>query len=305
MRVAFFGTPAYALPTLDALVEAGHAVVTVVAQPDRPSGRGQRESSPPTVDRARALGLDVRQPRGLRSGPFPDRYRALAPDVAVVVAYGRILPPAVLGTPRWGSLNAHGSLLPRWRGAAPIERAIMAGDGVTGVCVMRMDEGLDTGPVLSRCAVPIQPEETGAELRARLAELSATLVVAALERLPELSPLPQPEEGVTYASPLTRDDGRLDFSRAARQLHDQVRALSPRPGAWCTFRGDLFKVLRTAVAADAGGQPGEVLDLRGRLVIGAGSGALEVLEGQLPGRKAVLARDLVNGARILPGERFC
>ncbi len=302
MRIAFFGTPAYAVPTLDALVEAGHEVVTVVAQPDRPSGRGQKLRPPPVVVRARELGLETRQPRGIRSGPFAVNFPALDLEVGVVVAYGRILPRAILDAPARGCVNAHGSLLPRWRGAAPVERAILAGDSHTGVCTMQMDEGLDTGPELLRRETPIAPDETGAELRERLSRLSAELVVETLAALPELAPTPQPATGITHASPLSREDLRLDWTRPSRALHDQVRAFAPRPGSWCTFRGDRFKVRRARALVDHEGPPGTVLVAKKRLVIACGTGALEVLEGQLPGRKALPGGVLANGARIEPGE---
>ncbi|MCB9764045.1 MAG: methionyl-tRNA formyltransferase [Alphaproteobacteria bacterium] len=303
MRVAFFGTPAYAVPTLDALVEAGHEVVTVVAQPDKPVGRGRKLQSPPVIERARALGLDTRQPRAVRTGRFPRRLAALDLDVGVVVAYGRILTAALLGAPRLGCVNGHGSLLPRWRGAAPIQWSILSGDAVTGVTTMQMDEGLDTGDMLLKRALDIGPDETAPQLAARMATLTAALIVETLDQLDTLTPVPQDPALATHARMLTKDDARLDFSRPAQALHDQVRALQPWPGAVCTLRGQPFKVKQTRVA-EGEGPPGTALVAGSRLVIACGEGALEVLEGQLPGKKALPARDLVNGARIEPGEVF-
>jgi methionyl-tRNA formyltransferase len=292
MRVAFFGTPAYAVPTLDALVQAGHEVVTVVAQPDQRHGRGRKLQSPPVVQRARELGLETRQPRGVRTGPFPTNYGQLELDVAVVVAYGRILTPHLLAVPRLGCVNGHASLLPRWRGAAPIQHAILAGDRVTGVTTMQMDEGLDTGDMLLRRELDIGPDETTAEL-----------VVETLDQLEQLSPTPQPAQGVTHAHMLAKEHGRLDWSRGAQELHDHVRGLQPWPGAFCTFRGGVFKIKRARIA-QASGPAGQVIEAGKRLVIGCGQGALEVLEGQLPGKKAVSGGDLVNGGRIELGERM-
>lgn len=301
MRVVFWGTPAYAVPTLDALVQAGHEVVRVVAQPDRPADRGQKLQSPPVAVRARELGLPLAQPKALRSGPFPERLAALAPDVSVVVAYGRILTGPLLHTPRWGSVNGHGSLLPRWRGAAPIQRALLAGDPLTGVTTMLMDEGLDTGPMLLSRALSIGPDETAAELAARLAALTAELIVETLAALPGLRPQAQDPALACHAPPLTREDGVLDWTRPARALHDQVRALQPWPGTAAVFRGEPFKV-RRARPTPGEGPPGQVLVADERLVVACGQGALEVLEAQLPNRKPLPARDLVNGARIRPGE---
>ncbi len=311
MRIAFFGTPAYAVPTLDALVERGHEIVTVVAQPDAASGRGHRLKSPPVVVRARELGLETRQPRGVRRGLFAERFVQLELDVGVVVAYGRILPGPILETPSRGCINAHGSLLPRWRGAAPIERAILAGDTVTGVCTMQMDEGLDTGDELLRRETPIDPDETGEALRARLSRLSAELVVETLDRLDGITPRPQPSEGVIHAALLTRDETVLDWSGSARSVHDRVRAFGPKPGGTCTFRGDPFKIRRSRVVDTSeietlpprpGGPPGTIWLARKRLIVTCGEGALEVLEGQLPGRKPLAGGVLVNGARIQAGE---
>jgi len=311
VRIAFFGTPAYAVPTLDALIEAGHEVVTVVAQPDAPSGRGHKLRPPPVVVRARELGLETRQPRGIRRGLFAQRFPQLRVDVGVVVAYGRILPRPILDTPTRGCINAHGSLLPRWRGAAPIERAILAGDTVTGVCTMQMDEGLDTGDVLLRRETPIDPDETGVALRARLAVISAELVVETLARLDDLTPVPQDTEGVCHADLLTRDETVLDWSQPGRALHDRVRAFVPKPGGRARFRDDRLTIRRSRVLSSADvealpprpdGPAGTIWVSRKRLIVATSDGALEVLEGQLPGRKPLPGAVLANGARIEPGE---
>lgn len=301
MRVAFFGTPDYAVPTLDALVEAGHEVVTVVAQPDKRRGRGKKLQSPPVVQRARELGLETRQPKGVRSGPFPENYSKLELDVAVVVAYGRILTPRLLAVPRLGCINGHGSLLPAWRGAAPIQHCMLAGERVTGVTTMRMDEGLDTGPMLLARQLTIGDDETAPELSGRLAALTAELLVETLATMPE--PRPQDHERATHARMLDKDDGRMSWVRGAWELHCQVRALQPWPGTFCSFRDAPFKVKRTRMV-DGSGPPGEVIEAGKRLVVAAGEGAVEIVSGQLPNRKAVPGRDLVNGARIRLGDLF-
>lgn len=289
------------MPTLDALVEAGHDLVTVVAQPDRPSGRGQKLQSPPTVVRASALGIETRQPRGLRRGPFPERFCALDLDVAVVVAYGRILPERVLAAPRLGCINGHASLLPRWRGAAPIERAILAGDTATGVTTMQMDAGLDTGDMLLVRQTEIGPVETAQQVRTRLADIAAALLVETLTGLNEIERVPQPGEGITHASPLVKAEGRMDWTRPAGELHNQVRALQPWPGTTSIFRGAPLKIRRVRVV-EGQGAPGEVLQTRRSWVVACGKGALEVQEAQLPNKKPLPGDVLANGARIEPGE---
>ena len=301
MRIAFFGTPAYAVPTLNALVESGADVVTVVAQPDRPSGRGKKLKAPPVAERAKELGLNLRQPRAVRSGPFFTNFQKLELDLAVVVAYGRILPLEILETPRLGCWNAHGSLLPRWRGAAPIERAVQAGDKETGVCLMQMDEGLDTGDILAEQRLSIGENERAVDLRERLAKLSADMVSEALKRADRLTPRPQPTDGITHAAPMQKTEALLDFSRSAVELHNQIRAFYPWPGSQTMFRGEQFKIHR-AVVAEGSGQPGEILVAKKRLVVACGSGALEVVEAQLPGKRALPAQAILNGARIQTGE---
>lgn len=295
MRVVFFGTPVFAVPTLDAVVRAGHEVLLVVAQPDRPVGRGQAVVSPPTVRRARELGLPVAQPIKLKSGDFPEQLSGLGADVGVVVAYGRILPPAILAMPRLGHVNVHGSLLPRWRGAAPIQWAVLAGDAETGITTMLMAEGLDTGDVLLQEVVPIRPDDTAGALHDRLSVVGAELLVHTLARLGEIVPRPQPAEGVTYAPMLSREMSEIDWTRSNVEIDRQVRGLSPWPG---TTAGSL-KILR-ARPVEGTGPPGVLLD---GATVACGRGALELLEVQLPGKKAVSGRDWVNGARRRPGER--
>jgi methionyl-tRNA formyltransferase len=301
VRVAFFGTPDYAVPTLDALVEAGHTVVTVVAQPDKRRGRGKKLQSPPVVQRARELGLETRQPKGVRSGPFPENYGKLELDVAVVVAYGRILTSTLLSVPRLGCVNGHGSLLPAWRGAAPIQHCMLAGERVTGVTTMLMDEGLDTGHMLLKRELAIGDDETAPELSARLSTLTAELIIETLSGT--VDPKPQDHSAATHARMLVKEDGRMSWVRGAWELHCQVRALQPWPGTFCSFRDQPFKVKQTRMV-DASGQPGEVIEAGKRLVVAAGEGALEIVSGQLPNRKAVGGGDLVNGARIRLGELF-
>lgn len=303
MRVVFMGTPAFAVPTLNAIVEAGHEVLGVVAQPDKPAGRGNALNVPPTVLRARELGLEVKQPKAVRSGAFPEWMESVGADVAVVVAYGRILTPRLLAAPRRGCLNVHASLLPKYRGAAPIQWSVVSGEAVTGVTTMQMAEGLDTGPMLLKAETPIGPDETSEDLAARLSVLGARLLVETLARLDALTPEPQDDALATFAPLIEREHGKIDWSRSARAIHDQARGLLPWPGTYAGFRGEVLKVVRTAVLADEGqhGAPGEVLAGPG-LRIACGAGALEITQGQLPGKRAMPGRDLVNGARIKPGE---
>ncbi len=296
MRVVFLGTPHFAVPTLDALHRAGHEICGVVAQPDKPVGRGQAMASPPTAVRARQLGVPVFQPTKLKSGDFPGEFAALGADVGIVVAYGRILPPALLEAPRRGCINVHASLLPRWRGAAPIQWSILAGDTETGITTMQMAEGLDTGDILLQSRTPIGPEETAGQLHDRLAPMGAELLVQTLARLDQIVPRPQPESGVTYAKMLTREMSAIDWTRTAAEIDRQVRGLSPWPG---TVSGSL-KLIRARPAAGSG-EPGTLLD---GARVACGEGAIELLEVQVPGKKAVSGRDWMNGARLRPGDRI-
>ncbi|MGL4236541.1 methionyl-tRNA formyltransferase [Tabrizicola sp.] len=293
MKIVFMGTPEFSVPVLDALRQA-HEIVAVYCQPPRPAGRGKAERPSPVQARAEALGLPVRHPVSLRSEGAAKDFAALGADIAVVVAYGLILPQAVLDAPRFGCLNIHASLLPRWRGAAPIHRAIMAGDAETGVCIMQMEVGLDTGPVLLREAVAIEAEETTAELHDRLSALGARLIVEALARLPDLKPEPQPAQGVTYAAKIDKAEARVDFVRPAVEVDRLIRGLSPFPGAWTEVNGERVKLLRSRLVA-GGGQPGQVL--RG-FTIACGEGAVEILEAQREGKRPMPAGEVLKGLTL-------
>lgn len=300
MRVAFFGTPAFAATTLVALLDAGHEVIAVVAQPDKPSGRGQALVSPPTVHLARSHGIPVFQPTKLRSGDFPSAFAALNADVAVVVAYGRILPLPVLNAPRLGCINVHASLLPRWRGAAPIQWSVLVGDESTGITTMQMAQGLDTGDILLQECTPIGPEETSGELFERLAPLGAALLIRTLAQLGEIAPVVQNEAEVTYAPMLTREMSPLDFSRPAAALHSQVRGLSPWPGTTFVVAGQPVKALRVRAVPESG-EPGTLLP---GARVACGEGALELLDVQAAGKRAVSGADYFNGARLGVGARL-
>ncbi|MBN1335224.1 MAG: methionyl-tRNA formyltransferase [Deltaproteobacteria bacterium] len=304
MRVGFMGTPGFAVPTLQGLLESRHEVAAVVAQPDRPAGRGQQLVSPPSVQIARAQHVPVLQPRSLRSGPFPEAWVALGLDVAVVVAYGRVLPPAILAAPRFGCINVHASLLPRWRGAAPIQWAIASGDAETGVTTMQMDEGLDTGDILLQRATPIGPEETSADVALRLSEMGTELLLETLDDLPRIVRRPQDGALATWAPPLCREDGRVDWSQGGRTIDARVRGLSPWPGVWSPFRGDVLRIVqvRPVVVDTAGAAPGTVVEARRRLVVAVGDGALELAVVQTGCRRAQEGSAWLLGARVQVGE---
>ena len=288
------GTPEFSVPALEA-VAAAHEVVCVYTQPPRPAGRGKKDRVSPVQARAEALGLPVRHPARLKGAEEQAALAALGADVAVVVAYGLILPQAVLDAPRLGCLNIHASLLPRWRGAAPIHRAVMAGDAETGVCIMQMEAGLDTGPVLLCERVAIGPEETTAELHDRLAGLGASAIVEALARLETLVPEVQPEEGVTYAAKIDKAEARVDWSRPAAEVDRLIRGLSPFPGAWVEIGGERVKLLRSRLA-EGGGAPGEVLS---GFTVACGSGAVEITEAQREGKRPMPAAEVLRGL-VLP-----
>ncbi|MEC7965981.1 MAG: methionyl-tRNA formyltransferase, partial [Pseudomonadota bacterium] len=259
MRVVFMGTPEFSVPVLDALVEAGHEIAAVYCQPPRQAGRGKKERPTPVHARAAELGLEVRHPGSLKGAEDQADFAALNADVAVVVAYGLILPQAILDAPAQGCLNIHASLLPRWRGAAPIHRAIMSGDAETGICIMQMEAGLDTGPVLLREETAIEAEETTAQLHDRLSDMGAALSVEALAKLPTLTPKLQPEDGVTYASKIDKAEAAIDWSAPAAEVDRKIRGLSPFPGAFVEFDGQRIKLLASCLV-DGAGAPGEVLD---------------------------------------------
>jgi len=297
MRVIFMGTPEFSVPVLDALIAAGHEIAAVYTQPPRPAGRGKKDRPSPVQARAEALGLNVRHPKTLRDINAQEEFAALNADVAVVVAYGLILPQAVLDAPARGCLNIHASLLPRWRGAAPIQRAIMAGDAETGVCIMQMEAGLDTGPVLLRRAIPIGVEDTAGELHDRLSALGAGAITEALANLDRLTPEAQPQDGVTYAEKIDKAEARVDWTHPAPHIDRQIRGLSPFPGAWTMIGGKRVKLLRCRLAK-GNAPPGTVLD---GLTIACGQGAVEITELQPEGKPRMAAEAYLRGARIAPG----
>ncbi len=285
------GSPEFSVPVLDALIDAGHDIVCVYCQPPRPAGRGKKDRPTPVHARADALGLPVRHPTSLKSHDAQDEFAALNADIAVVVAYGLILPQAVLDAPKRGCLNIHASLLPRWRGAAPIHRAIMAGDRETGVCIMQMEAGLDTGPVLFERRLDIGAEETTAALHDRLSALGSTAIVEALNTLDTLTPSPQPELGVTYAHKIDKAEARINWHKPATEIDRQIRGLSPFPGAWCEFDGERVKLLASKLA-NATGTPGQMI---APLVVACGDGAVEITRAQRPGKRAMIAKDFLHG----------
>ena len=294
MRLVFMGTPDFAVPALDGLAGAGHEIAAVYTQPPRPAGRGKQERPSPVQARAEALGLEVRHPPSLKPQGERDAFADLGADIAVVAAYGLILPRAILDAPARGCLNIHASLLPRWRGAAPIQRAIMAGDTESGVCIMQMEPGLDTGPVLLRRATPIGEDETAGDLQARLAALGAEAILAALEGIDGLRPVPQGEAGVTYADKIDKAEARIDWAQPAEVVARRIRGLSPFPGAWCRAGGERLKLHR-ARAVGGAGAPGERLD---GLTIACGRGAVEVTEAQREGRRPMPAAEILRGMEL-------
>lgn len=306
LRIIFMGTPEFSASTLRALADAGHEIVAVYSQPPRPAGRRGLEVTKSPVHRlAEELGLEVRTPVSLKGEAEQAAFRGFEADVAVVVAYGLLLPRPILEGTRLGAYNGHASLLPRWRGAAPIQRAIMAGDLETGMMVMKMDEGLDTGPVAMSEIVAIGPDMTGGELHDRLAAVGATLMVRALAALEagSLTLAAQAADGATYAKKIAKEETRIDWSRSARQVHDHIRALSPSPCAWCEAaiggKVERLKVLRTA-CVPGNGLPGEVLDPS--LVIACGDGAVHALEVQRAGGRPLTAGEFQRGAKLARGD---
>jgi methionyl-tRNA formyltransferase len=293
MKIIFMGTPDFAVPILDALVRR-HEVIGVYCQPPRPAGRGKQPRPGPVHLRAQALGIEVRHPARLRTPEAVADFAALNADVAVVVAYGLILPQAILDAPALGCLNVHASLLPRWRGAAPIHRAIMAGDAETGVCIMQMDAGLDTGPVVLREAIPILPDDTTADLQERLSALGAKLMLQALDA-PHV-PTPQPKDGVTYADKIDKAEARIDWSRPAIEIDRQIRGLSPFPGAWCEAAGERLKILRSR-PTEGQGRPGQVLH---GLTVACGQGAISITLAQREGKRPMPPDDLLRGWTFPP-----
>jgi len=301
------GSATFALPSLKELFEIGHPIAGVITQPDKPSGRGQLMQGPPVKKFAFDLHLPVYQPNSLKSQEAHDLLNALAPDLIVVVAYGKILPRWWLQFPKYGCINLHGSLLPKFRGASPVHWAVANGEGKTGVCTMQLNEGLDTGPVYLCDETRIGPNETATELYDRLAVMGAPLVLKTLAGIVSgtLKPKPQDDSRATYAPMLQKKDGFIDWSRPAREIHNRVRAFNPWPGTVTKFRGQTCKILKTAVEAGPGSaEPGIIGISKGRLIVECGAGAVEVLSIQPQSRKAIGGADFANGNRIQPGEKF-
>lgn len=310
MRIIFMGTPEFAVPALRALHAAGHTIACVYTQPPRPAGRGKKLSPSPVQVEAEALGLPVRSPVSLKGAEAQAEFAALNADVAVVAAYGLILPQAVLDAPKHGCLNIHASLLPRWRGAAPIHRAVMAGDTETGVTIMQMEAGLDTGPVRLEERSPIGAHDSSGVLTHRLSHLGARLMVQVLGDLDRYPAQPQPEEGVTYAAKIDKSEARIDWAMGARQVDRQVRAFNPAPGAWFEHAGERIKIL-TAHVQSASDNPGDVhyrttpgLVLDAQLAIGCGDGAIRPDSVQRAGRGVMTVTELLRGFPIPPGTRL-
>ena len=301
MRVIFMGSPDFAVPTLDALVAAGHDVAAVYTQPPRPAGRGKGLKATAVEERARSLGIAVRSPKSLKDADEQTAFAALGADVAVVAAYGLILPQAILDAPRLGCINVHASLLPRWRGAAPVQRAILGGDAVTGVTIMQMEAGLDTGPMLLKREVAVD-HKNAAQLTEELAKIGAELVVEYLAGPGRHPPVPQPEIGITYAPKIAKDEARIDWSRAAEQIERQVRAFAPSPGAWFEANGERIKVLDAIIEerdSRLRGNDGLVLD--NRLLIQCDESALRPRRLQRSGRASMTLDELLRGFPIPKG----
>jgi methionyl-tRNA formyltransferase len=305
MKVLFYGTPEFALPTLEGLLDH-HQVVAVVTQPDRPAGRGQRVTASPVKRRAEAAGLPILQPARLRDAGWPDRLRVFGAEVAVVAAFGQILPKAVLDVPPRGSINVHASLLPRYRGAAPVAWALIGGETETGITTFRMDEGMDTGPILLQEATPIEPNETAGELAARLRHLGAALLLKTLERLDTLTPTPQRHELATPAPRLKKADGALRWTEPARALVNRIRGCNPWPGATAeTSRGRIFIWRATALDEPFTAEPGQIVRAgSGALAIATGAGLLLPREVQPENRRIMAWNAFLAGARMGPGSRM-
>lgn len=304
MRLAFMGTSEFAVPALRALVDAGHDVAAVYCQPPRPAGRGKKLRQSPLHDFAEESGLALSTPASLKTEDTEKAFAALRLDVAVVASYGLILPPPLLQAPKLGCINIHASLLPRWRGAAPIERSILAGDPGTGISIMQMEAGLDTGDVLLTRALRIMPDDTSGALGARLAEMGAEMISDALERLDagELTPVPQPEAGVTYAEKIDKSEARIDWTGSAESVDRLVRAMNPAPGAWFEAEGLRIKILSGEVVADKSGDPGETLD--NALLVACGVGAYRAITVQRAGKGTMTADDMLRGTPIAAATRL-
>ena len=296
MRIIFMGSPQFAVPSLNALVDAGHEIAAVYCRPPRPAGRGKGERKTAVHERAEQLEIAVRTPRTLRDVDEQARFRALGADLAVVAAYGLILPGPILDAPRKGCINVHASLLPRWRGAAPIQRAILAGDKISGVTIMQMDEGLDTGAILLERKLDIDGKNAG-QVTEELAKLGAKSLLEWFDH--PTVPKEQSEDGVTYASKVDKSESRIDWTRPAEEIERQVRAFSPFPGAWFEFHGERIKLLEAAVSPGTSGKAGEVLD--DEFDIGCGNGSIRPLKLQRAGRSAMSAGEMLRGFSIPKG----
>lgn len=306
MNLIFAGTPQFAVPSLEALLKAGHKILAVYTQPDRPAGRGRKLAESPVKQLARRCGLNVRQPENLQHSDV--ELRAAAPDAMIVIAYGVILPPAILVIPKYGCLNVHASLLPRWRGAAPIPRAIEAGDAGSGITLMQMDTGLDTGPILLKVPIPISDDDTAQTLHDRLAQLGAQALNAALDPLArgELKPQPQNESEACYAKKLRKEEAPLDWSQTAIVLHRKIRALNPWPVATTAWQGKMLRVWEARRSGlSAAGESGTVAVVDdGGIHVTTGRGLLALTRLQAEGGKVLAAADFLNGHHMLPGERL-
>ena len=304
MRVAFAGTPEFAAVALRALIDAGFEVPLVLTQPDRPAGRGQKRVASPVKQVALAHGIPVHQPERLKDPATHEPLIDAAPDVLVVAAYGLILPQAVLDIPKQGCLNIHASLLPRWRGAAPIQRCLEAGDAETGVTIMQMEAGLDTGPMLLAYAIKVSAGETAASLHDKLALLGGRLIVTALNEIAALQPVPQPAEGVTYAAKIDKAEAAIDWRQPAAEIERSIRAFDPFPGCTAQLGDSIIKIWR-ALPADGTGQPGEVLAVApAGITVACGAGALQLVELQKPGGRRLASADFLHGFTLTPGQRF-
>jgi methionyl-tRNA formyltransferase len=306
MRIVFAGTPEFAVAALDALVAAGHDIAAVLTQPDRAAGRGLAPAASAVKARALEHGVTVMQPLTLRAQECQTQLRALYPDAMVVVAYGLILPQAVLDIPRHGALNIHASLLPRWRGAAPIQRALLAGDRETGISIMQMDAGLDTGPVLMRSVVPILPHDTAETLHDKLAGVGAALIVETLHALERsaLSAIPQSTEGASYAPKIEKSEALIDWRNDAQVIERQIRAFNPYPGAGARLRGTDIKIWRAATAPGTAAHAGEVLATDAAVTVACGRGALRLEELQRAGGRRLPAFEFLRGFPVAVGDRF-
>jgi methionyl-tRNA formyltransferase len=304
MKIVFMGTPEFAVPSLKALADSGEEVAAVVAQPDKPQGRGLKLSPPPTKVFAEERGIPVLQPQGIRTEAFLRELAELNPDIIIVAAYGKILPRSILVLPPFGCINVHASILPEYRGAAPVNWAIARGEKVTGVTIMRMDEGMDTGDILLTREVPIDDDDTGETLSGKLSLAGAELLLLALENLKrgELHPRKQDDSLATYAPMLKKEDGRIDWSKPAGEIRNLIRGMLPWPGAFTLLGGKLLKIYKAAVSEGGAGKEGEVIMApQGVLRVMTGKGALDILELQIEGGKRLPSRDFLSGRKIEPG----